>query len=310
MTRFAKYFLGFVALAFGMTACQDAGPGVEQTGSEMMPDMYHSTAYEAMVQSDYSLNRFDDRSVIKYEDAAANRRGVEGTIPRGYAGVALAPDQTSREEMMAAMSGEAEGAISTPMNAQVPYYFNDSEEERERARQEITGNPYPITAKGLAKGKELYNIYCAICHGEKGDGNGWLVAEENPNAAYPVIPANFLVDPHVDYGNGHYYHAIMYGKNVMGAYKDKLDYEERWQVIHWIRNLQAKELKLVYTEDDNTLNAAFGVSGGKVPTIMALNNPEEDPDADGSSDNPVLQDEIQDAQRIQEGLEGGEGERR
>ena len=309
MTRFAKYFLGFFALTFGMSACQDAGPGVEQTGSEMMPDMYHSTAYEAMVQSDYELNRFDN-SVIAYENAAQNRRGVEGTIPRGFAGVALAPTQEARQEIVEAMNGEADGAIATPMNTQVPYYYDDTEEERERARQEIVGNPYPITTKGLEKGKNLYNIYCAICHGEKGDGNGWLVAEENPNAAYPVIPANFLVDPHVDNNNGHYYHAIMYGKNVMGAYKDKLDYEERWQVIHWIRNLQAKELKLVYTQDENTFNEAYGAPGGKVPTIMALNNPDADPDADGSLDNPTLQNEAENAREVAEEVLEGEGERR
>jgi hypothetical protein len=46
----------------------------------------------------------------------------------------------------------------------------------------------------------------------------------------------------------------MYGKNAMGAYKDKISYEERWQVIHYIRSLQAKALKLAYNEFENTLN--------------------------------------------------------
>ena len=40
----------------------------------------------------------------------------------------------------------------------------------------------------------------------------------------------------------------------MGAYNDKLSYEERWQVIHYIRSLQAKELKVEYTQLLNTLN--------------------------------------------------------
>ena len=40
----------------------------------------------------------------------------------------------------------------------------------------------------------------------------------------------------------------MYGKNVMGSYKDKISYEERWQVIHYIRSLQAKDKKLEYSE--------------------------------------------------------------
>jgi hypothetical protein len=40
----------------------------------------------------------------------------------------------------------------------------------------------------------------------------------------------------------------------MGAYADKLSYEERWQVIHYIRSLQAKDAKLAYNQLENTLN--------------------------------------------------------
>ena len=41
---------------------------------------------------------------------------------------------------------------------------------------------------------------------------------------------------------------------MMGAYKDKLNYEERWQVIHHIRALQANAAGLTYNENENTLN--------------------------------------------------------
>jgi len=61
--------------------------------------------------------------------------------------------------------------------------------------------------------------------------------------------------------NGRYYHAIMYGKNKMGAYKDKIGYEERWQVIHYIRSLQAKELKKEYNQIVNTLNSVDKPAG-------------------------------------------------
>jgi hypothetical protein len=40
--------------------------------------------------------------------------------------------------------------------------------------------------------------------------------------------------------DGRYYHAIMHGKNVMGAYKDKVSFKERWMIIHYIRSLQHK----------------------------------------------------------------------
>ena len=109
------------------------------------------------------------------------------------------------------------------------------------------------------RAKALYDVNCGICHGEKGDGLGYLVSDENKNVKYPAAPANFLQDTFYNSTNGRFYHAIMYGLNVMGAYADKLDFEERWQVIHYIRSLQAKEKKLEYTAEANTLNPAFGM---------------------------------------------------
>lgn len=96
---------------------------------------------------------------------------------------------------------------------------------------------------------------------------GYLVSDENPNAAYPAAPANFLLDQFLEASNSRYYHAIMYGKNVMGGYADKISYEERWQVIHWIRALQAKEKKLEYNAEANTLNPAFGTPASQAPSL-------------------------------------------
>ena len=143
------------------------------------------------------------------------------------------------------------GVAVTP-NGAVPYDYVDTEEDRIRASQEIIDNPFPITTEGMARGKALYDIYCGICHGEKADGLGYLVDETNPNVAYPAAPANFLLPHFVDTTNGAFYHSIMYGKNVMSSYSDKLSYEERWQVIHYIRSLQAKSVGLVYSEEENT----------------------------------------------------------
>jgi hypothetical protein len=52
----------------------------------------------------------------------------------------------------------------------------------------------------------------------------------------------------------------------MGGYSDKVSYEERWQVIHYIRSLQAKEAGATYNEEENTFNATFGVPAASMPT--------------------------------------------
>lgn len=240
-----------IALPLLFSACQQ--PKGNSTGSEYMPDMAHSIAMEANTYSNYYWNNWDEKSTVKLKDMAMPRNPVAGTIPRGYAGVHYASTTTAKNAALDVLHGEgAVQAISIPVNGNVPYYYNNTEEERARASAEIIYNPYPILDANLLKAKDLYNIYCGICHGEKGDGAGYLVREDG--GVYPAAPANFLLDTFVNSSNGRFYHAIMYGRNVMGSYADKLSYEERWQVIHYIRSLQAAEKKLVYNEKENTLN--------------------------------------------------------
>ncbi len=262
MSNIKQHNTWFLALVFlSLLACQQPGP--DKTGSEYMPDMAHSIAYEANSYDPYFLNTWEEGSVKKYRELTLHYNPVPRTIPRGYAGIATAADANMAQEELAVLEGE-KGGIRIPMNGHVPFYYGNSEEERQRAIEEIRQNPYYITEKGLKKGKELFNIYCAICHGEKGDGSGYLVrdadpAKGDPGGKYPAAPVNFTLDDFVNSSNGRYYYAIMYGKNVMGSYADKLSYEERWQVIHYIRSLQAKAKGKEYSPQANTLNPEYGI---------------------------------------------------
>lgn len=260
--------LFFLALGIALVLASCSPAEGDHPGDEFMPDMYHSIAYEANLYDYYFYNTWGSEE--DYYKIAKPRKPVEGTIPRGYAGLSMASTPQDQMAKMAVLNGEdAINSISVPVNGNVPYYYEDSDEERARATAEIIENPYPITDAGLERAKDLYNIYCGICHGEKGDGVGYLVSEDNPNAKYIAQPANFLTDEFVNASNGRYYHAIMYGKNVMGAYADKLSYEERWQVIHYIRSLQAKDRKLTYNEQENTLNAVEVPAAQLPPIAMA-----------------------------------------
>lgn len=260
MSNLKLWFLALIATII-LNACSPASG--EFPGSEYMPDMAHSVAIEANVYSAYSYNTWDKESRASKADLVRGiTMPVNGTIPRGYAGVALSGDAAGSMNML--LGNNAINAFAAPINGRVPYYYADTEEERLRATAEVINNPFPISANGLKRGGELYNIYCGICHGEKGNGLGYLYDESNPNAKYPAAPANFLNEEFSAASNGRYYHAIVYGKNVMGGYTDKLSYEERWQVIHWIRSLQAKDKKLKYDENDNTLNPLFGTPTAKM----------------------------------------------
>ncbi|WBX76331.1 cytochrome c [Tenacibaculum ovolyticum] len=115
----------------------------------------------------------------------------------------------------------------------VAYDIPDTFAGYEKAKAELK-NPIATTEKTLAKGKELYGIYCATCHGTKGDGNGVLSQRDKFNG----IP-NYK-DRELTPGN--IYHVIMYGKNLMGSHAGQLQYKERWQVVQYVEKLRS-ELK-------------------------------------------------------------------
>jgi mono/diheme cytochrome c family protein len=255
-----KQIIIAVTLSLLMYSCST---DKESTGTEYMPDMAHSIAVEANTFDDYSYNHWDKTSTFTLGELTKNPRlPVQGTVPRGYAGIAL---------LSSANMGEQKGddnvsSMRISPNGSVPYYYADNDSARLVATAEILDNPFPITTEGLGRGKELYNIFCGICHGEKANGLGYLYdPDANPNAKYLAAPANLVNAEFQAASNGRFYHAIMYGKNVMGGYSDKISYEERWQVIHYIRSLQAKEAGGVYSEEANTYNAAFGVPGASLP---------------------------------------------
>ncbi len=241
-----SYYISLVLMILigGLMSCSPAEGN--KTGHEYMTDMAHSIAFEPNVNTYYSYNIWGTKQ--EHREFSVPRLPVAGTIARGYSGTDSLLQTNDK-------------SISTTKNGHVNYYYKDTEEERIRAANEIVSNPFPLTAKSLENGKANYTIYCATCHGDKGDGGGYLVRDDG--GKYPAQPANFLKDDFIASSEGRYYHSIMYGKNMMGSYADKLNYEERWEVIHYIRSLQAVSKTLKYSPEENTFSNSQAVADFK-----------------------------------------------
>ncbi|MFI1744455.1 c-type cytochrome [Thalassobellus sediminis] len=125
----------------------------------------------------------------------------------------------------------AEGSIPRGF---VPFDIENSTEGYELAKATLT-SPLDSTQVDLAKGKQLYNIYCGICHGNKGKGQGNLVKREK------ILGIPNYADREITEGST--YHTIYYGKNAMGSYANQLNEEERWQVVSYVLNLRADLVK-------------------------------------------------------------------
>ncbi len=95
-------------------------------------------------------------------------------------------------------------------------------------------NPLPpLTAAQLKEAGRLFNINCAICHGENMDAQGPLSA----GGKVPAV-ANLTLKQYVDMPEGTMFHSITYGKGNMGSYAAQLTREERWMVIEYVKQKQ------------------------------------------------------------------------
>jgi mono/diheme cytochrome c family protein len=152
----------------------------------------------------YMPNMYESVGYEAYQESEVFKGGVEaqlpveGTLPRGYSF----------------------------------YEIPDTNEGYELAKAELK-NPLDSTAVDLERGKELYDVYCGICHGNNGKGQGTLVKREK------ILGVPSYDDAGRAITEGSIYHVIYYGKNSMGSYANQLNEEERWQVTAYVQKLKA-----------------------------------------------------------------------
>lgn len=89
----------------------------------------------------------------------------------------------------------------------------------------------------LRRGKERFGIYCAVCHGDSGDGNGITAQYGVPVAANPNAKLN-AISPET-YPDGRLFEVISNGKGNMSGYAYNIPVRDRWAIVAYIRALQA-----------------------------------------------------------------------
>jgi mono/diheme cytochrome c family protein len=113
----------------------------------------------------------------------------------------------------------------------VPYGYPNTNEGYEAAKANLK-SPLDSASVDMEKAKELFNIYCAICHGEQGDGKGNLVKREK------ILGVPNYKDRNITTGST--FHVLTYGINSMGSYANQLDTKERWMVSAYVMKLRGQ----------------------------------------------------------------------
>lgn len=92
--------------------------------------------------------------------------------------------------------------------------------------------PFPITREILERGRERYEIYCAICHGRTGAGNGMAVQRGFPP------PPSYHIDRLRNAPVGHFVDVMTRGYGIMFSYASRVEPRDRWAIAAYIRALQ------------------------------------------------------------------------
>lgn len=113
----------------------------------------------------------------------------------------------------------------------MPYPYQKTDEDRALAAKSLA-NELEATPENLARGQKQYGIYCAQCHGDKGDGQGRLYT----NKKYTYPPANLLSEKMMAAPEGDIYHVITVGFGIMAPHGSMIKPEDRWKIAMYIKN--------------------------------------------------------------------------
>ena len=100
------------------------------------------------------------------------------------------------------------------------------------ASADAVKNPLKGDAAATTAGQALYKKQCAMCHGDKGKGDGIAAA------SLAKAPANHTSAMVQKLSDGALFWMITTGNNPMPSYKTMTD-TQRWQLVNYIRTLAA-----------------------------------------------------------------------
>ena len=151
----------------------------------------------------YFPNMYESVGYETYSESDAFKNGIEAQLP-------------------------AEGTVNRGFE---PFEYENSTEGYELAKANLK-SPLDSLSRNPEKAKELFEIYCATCHGNNGNGNGKLVEREK-FLGVPSYKDRVITE-------GSIYHVITYGLNSIGSHANQLSPQERWLVTDYVLKLKSE----------------------------------------------------------------------
>jgi mono/diheme cytochrome c family protein len=112
-----------------------------------------------------------------------------------------------------------------------------SEDWKAPADADKMANPLKGNAEASEAGKKLFIQFCAVCHGDKGKGDGVAGISLKPK------PANFTLDKIQQQTDGALFWKLTEGRPPMASFKSILTETQRWQLVNYLRSFKITSKK-------------------------------------------------------------------
>ncbi|NIP95414.1 MAG: cytochrome c [Akkermansiaceae bacterium] len=202
MKYFFLSFIAVVVLVVGIFGLR--GQKSNRTPIEIFPDMDRFDLVKSQKPSDF------------FHDGMGARLPVKGTVPHS------SDDGVFPVEFGEGRSGHYyTGAIND-------YFANGL--PREKLGLQNAGDAAAL----LRRGEDRYGIFCAVCHGDSGEGNGTVsryMAAKIANLHEPRFASD-------QYPDGRVFHVITHGQGLMSGYGASIPVRDRWAIVAYLRALQ------------------------------------------------------------------------
>lgn len=147
--------------------------------------------------------RFDPQEANRFfEDGRAMRLPVAGTVARGF------------------------------LKEDIEFW-----EGRTETGEFVRSIPMDVTMEFMERGRDRYDIFCAVCHGLSGDGQGIIMTGDYGYVPAPTYHSDFLrAAP-----DGYLYDVVRNGVRSMPGYGQQVPVADRWAIVAYIRALQRSQ---------------------------------------------------------------------
>jgi mono/diheme cytochrome c family protein len=180
---------------------------------------------------------------------------LTGKLPEAAKGMAGADVNQQRALAVGSLAGTFAALTVAALEQQDPPAPVPNKENGEKfVKQYATTFPMPVSKAMVERGQQRFNIYCSVCHGYSGIGDGIIVQRgftrppslvlgaENPKDNYSRgIAYQGLLVPVPEAPVGYYFDVITRGYGAMPEHATQIPVEDRWAIVSYLKALQKSQ---------------------------------------------------------------------